>query len=313
MPSPTQRPSWIKAPRNIIFTLGCTLIAVLFAVNCAHHEPLDESFLKEYSQFDSSELIHENPTVYQVFLQEEEVGYLILTSHYGYQSDIVMATLVSKDGQVLDARAYSQGETPSYFRKLLGASFFKKNFVNDPIEDGFSITSNVDAVSHATISSNAATRAVQAGVSYLGEHYLHTAVTPHDNTMKVGLLDVLVLVMLILALIGARFSKQKKLVWLCRLYSIVVMGFLAAQFITLTVLLALFSLEWPSIIDYLRWYILVFGTFLLILATGKNVYCSFICPFGALEEVLFSLGGPIGKKPVNPRVTKLLRLIWGQT
>ena len=302
-----QKTTLSKKVRKILFALGCVVIAVLFALDLAHHEPINESFLDGYDTFDRYERVSDEPPVYEVFNGDDTVGYLVVTGHYGYQSEVVMATLVNLEGNIVDTRAYSQEESPSYFRKLIGQGFFKKNFINKPIENGFSIETNVDAVSHATISSNAATKAINEGVTYVGEHYLGTTVAKQDAGVKVGYLDALVLVMLILALVASRFSKNVKLKWVCRVYSIVVMGFMASQFITLSVLVALFSLDWPSVVDYLRWYLLVFGALIMLLATGKNTYCAYICPFGALQEVVFAFGGPIGKKPLNPTVTKILK------
>ena len=302
-----QKTTLSKKVRKILFALGCVVIAVLFALDLAHHEPINESFLDGYDTFDRYERVSDEPPVYEVFNGDDTVGYLVVTGHYGYQSEVVMATLVNLEGNIVDTRAYSQEESPSYFRKLIGQGFFKKNFINKPIENGFSIETNVDAISHATISSNAATKAINEGVTYVGEHYLGTTVAKQDAGVKVGYLDALVLVMLILALVASRFSKNAKLKWVCRVYSIVVMGFMASQFITLSVLVALFSLDWPSVVDYLRWYLLVFGALIMLLATGKNTYCAYICPFGALQEVVFAFGGPIGKKPLNPTVTKILK------
>ena len=302
-----QKTTLSKKVRKILFALGCVVIAVLFALDLAHHEPINESFLAGYDTFDRYERVSDEPPVYEVFNGDDTVGYLVVTGHYGYQSEVVMATLVNLEGNIVDTRAYSQEESPSYFRKLIEQGFFKKNFMNKPIENGFSIEANVDAISHATISSNAATKAINEGVTYVGEHYLGTTVANQDTGVKVGYLDALVLVMMILALVASRFSKNAKLKWVCRVYSIVVMGFMASQFITLSVLVALFSLDWPSIVDYLRWYLLVFGALIMLLATGKNTYCAYICPFGALQEVVFAFGGPIGKKPLNPAVTKVLK------
>ena len=302
-----QKTTLSKKVRKILFALGCVVIAVLFALDLAHHESINESFLDGYDTFDRYERVSDEPPVYEVFNGDDTVGYLVVTGHYGYQSEVVMATLVNLEGNIVDTRAYSQEESPSYFRKLIGQGFFKKNFMNKPIENGFSIETNVDAISHATISSNAATKAINEGVTYVGEHYLKTTVAKQDTGVKVGYLDALVLVMLILALVASRFSNNAKLKWVCRVYSIVVMGFMASQFITLSVLVALFSLDWPSVVDYLRWYLLVFGALIMLLVTGKNTYCTYICPFGALQEVVFAFGGPIGKKPLNPTVTKVLK------
>lgn len=296
-----------RKPQDIAFYLGCAIIAVLFALNLVYHEPVDEAFLSEYDQFDSYEQVNADPVVFKVAKEGNEVGYLVLTKHYGYQSDVEIASLVSTDGTLIEARTYRQDETPSYYQKLVAGSFFKRNFTDKPIEDGFDISLNVDAISHATISSNAATKAIQQGVSYVGEHYVNTPVAKQGGAPTVGYLDIFVILMLIIAFVASRFSKTAWIKWVARVYSMVVMGFIAAQFITLSVLVAFFSLQWPDVVDYLRWYLLVFGVLVLILGTGKNLYCNYMCPFGAFQELEFALGGPLGSKPLNPRVTKIMR------
>ena len=299
--------SLLSKPKSIAFYVGCAIIAVLFVMNFMYHEPIDEGFLSEDEEFDAYERVNDDPAVFKVSKDGKDIGYLAFASHYGYQSDVVMASLVGLDGMLIDARPYSEDETPSYFQKLVSGGFFDKNFRNVPIEDGFSISTNVDAVSHATISSNASTQAVQKSVSYVGSQYLNTKVADRGNDLVVGQLDIFVIIMLILALVASRFTKKAWIKWVARIYSIVVMGFLAAQFITLSVLVAFFSLDWPSVVDYLRWYLLVFGVLILLLGTGKNLYCNYMCPFGAFQEAEFALGGPLGKKPLNPRVTKIMR------
>ena len=294
-------------PRDIVFYIGCAVLAVLFVLNMTYHEPVDEGFLAEYDQFDAYEQVNAEPIVFKVSKDGTDVGYLVITSHYGYQSNVEVASLVSPDGTLIEARTYKQDETPSYYQKLVAGSFFKRNFTDKPIADGFDISTNVDAISHATISSNAATKAIQEGVSYVGANYVNTPVAKQGGQIAIGQLDIFVILMLIIAFVASRFSKKKWLTWVARVYSIVVMGFIAAQFITLSVLVAFFSLDWPSYVDYLRWYLLVFGVLILILGTGKNLYCNYMCPFGAFQGAEFALAGPLGKKPLNPMVTKIMR------
>ena len=302
---------WYKKPTSVAFAACCAIILALFVGNLMYHEPIDQEFLQEYEEFDSYEQVNEDPVLYKVSQDAQDVGYLVFESHYGYQSDVEIATLVGMDGAIIDTRTYAQDESPSYYKKLIGGSFFKKNFPGQDISEGFDINTNVDAISHATISSNAATKAVQKGVSYVGEHYLGVDVQQHEKDIQVGYLDVLVFLMLILAFATSRFTKIPWLKWVARVYSIVVMGFMAAQFITLSVMVALCSLEWPALVDYLRWYILVFGALILILGTGKNLYCNYICPFGALQEVEAALAGPLAKKPLHPKARKILQMAPG--
>lgn len=290
-------------------------LAVLIGLGIGHanyEEPIDEAFLQEYEEFDAWEKVSSEPATFKVSLDGAESGYLVFDEHYGYQSGVVIATLVGTDGTVEDVRTYAQNETPSYYRKLLGGGFFKNNFVGDPAAEGFSIDTNVDAISHATISSNAVANAVQKGSAYVAEEYLGQQVHPAgDQGIKFGRADIILIGMFVLAIVAMRFTKVKWLQWVVRIYSIIMMGFVAAQFITLSVLVAFFTVDWPSIQDYLRWYIMVFGVLGLLLATGKNGYCSHMCPFGALQEVEFALAGTLARTNVNRRVSRILRYIPG--
>lgn len=300
----------LKKVSAIVFGVCLAILVGLGVMHVLYEEPIDEAFLEEFDDFDAWEKVSADPVTFKVSLEGAEAGYLVFDEHYGYQSNIVIATLVGMDGTVVDVRTYAQNETPSYYRKLLGGGFFKDNFIGDPVAEGFSIDTNVDAISHATISSNAVTNAVQKGTAFVSEEYLGQEATPAGNQgVKFGIADAALIGMFVLALVATRFIKVKWLQWLVRVYSIVMMGFVAAQFITLSVLVAFFTMDWPSVQDYLRWYIMVFGVLILLIATGKNTYCSHMCPFGALQEIEFALAGSLARTSIDRRLAKYLRYI----
>ena len=76
--------NWFSKPKNLALIAGCAIIAILFAMNLMYQEPIDESFLDDYDEFDSYELINQDPVVYEVSSEGNLAGYLGLTSHYGY-------------------------------------------------------------------------------------------------------------------------------------------------------------------------------------------------------------------------------------
>jgi len=47
---------------------------------------------------------------------------------------------------------------------------------------------------------------------------------------------------------------------------------------------------WPAWRDHLYWYLLIGGVLLPILLTGKSLYCSHVCPFGAVQQALGAAG-----------------------
>ncbi len=48
---------------------------------------------------------------------------------------------------------------------------------------------------------------------------------------------------------------------------------------------------WPQWQTGIYWYLLIGGVFLILITTRKNVYCNWICPFGAAQECLAVIGG----------------------
>ncbi len=297
---------------KLLFMAGFAIVLVLGIMNVLYEEPFDEVFMQEFDQFNEWEQVNSDPLVFSVSQDGTQVGYLAFDEHYGYQSDIVMGTLVGLDGVVLQTSVYQEDETPAYIRKLVGAAFYKNNFIGDSIEQGFSVDTNVDAVTKATISSNAVANAVEKSVSYVGENYLDIEVIPaNGDTIKVTSSDFVLLGMFVLAIAATRFPKLSWLQWVTRIYSVVMLGFVIAQFITLSVLVAFFSFEWPSLVDYLRWYIMIFGVLALLLITGKNSYCSHMCPFGAFQEIEAAFAGSLCKTNASRRIAAWARYIPG--
>jgi polyferredoxin len=47
----------------------------------------------------------------------------------------------------------------------------------------------------------------------------------------------------------------------------------------------------PSIRENLVWYLLLIGIPVITFAFGKNIYCFWLCPFGAVQELTAKLGG----------------------
>lgn len=63
------------------------------------------------------------------------------------------------------------------------------------------------------------------------------------------------------------------------------------------------TFNFPSVYENLKWYILLFGSLALVLLTGKNLYCTYICPFGAMQQLEFKLA-KLDFFKVNPRIIK---------
>jgi polyferredoxin len=61
----------------------------------------------------------------------------------------------------------------------------------------------------------------------------------------------------------------------------------------------------PSVLYELYYYILLFGSIIILFLTKKNIYCSSVCPFGSVQDVLAKVGNA---KIFRPVLYKRLRL-----
>lgn len=267
-----------------IIALVMTLVLIgLYVRLMLSSDPIDLSFMDDYDNFDSYESLNEQMTAFQVSLEGQEVGYVLITSEDGFQSEIFVATYVNGYGLVEDVRVVQHNETPSYLDRVVGSSFIN-NFGEMSIADGFSADTNVDTVSKATISSTAITKAVQKAAVLAGEDYLNIEVTRPARDFKIKMIDLAIIIIFMLV-IAANITKNKKLRLVTLFYAVIIMGFKFAGFVTYASFYQIITFNFPSFADNLRWYLLVVGSIAMVLIMGKNVYCAYICPYGALQEL----------------------------
>lgn len=67
-------------------------------------------------------------------------------------------------------------------------------------------------------------------------------------------------------------------------FSVFLLGFRLNSSINLGDFASLISGNFSSFQERLFWFLLIIGTFLLILIVGRNLYCIWLCPFGAIQE-----------------------------
>jgi hypothetical protein len=242
-----------------------------------------ESFVKSYDSFDRHEKAWTSPLVYKVYKKGEPLGHLVFESEVGYQSEVVIATLVSPSTKILDVRTFRHNETPPFYNRLVDQDFFSQ-FRGRDIAPGVKVNNNIDAITGATISANAATRAAQRGMTFIGDQYLNIEVKDLYADINFGEMEVAAIVMILLAT-GAYRTNNKNLRTLVLIYSVLVMGFHFSLFISYSYFFTLLTGNWPSFAEDLKRYLLIGGLFGFIAISGKNVYCAYMCPFGALQEL----------------------------
>jgi NosR/NirI family nitrous oxide reductase transcriptional regulator len=189
-----------------------------------------DSFLNRYEMVDRFEKILSEPLVYKAHTKDGSTAFLVFEKEIGYQSEVVMASLISPAGTLLDARTLRHGESPPFYNKLYDSDFFSR-FTGKEIVEGVKVGTNIDGVSGATISAAAAAKAVHGGMTFVGNRYLSSEVINLYSEIDFGAPEVAVLLMLLLSAVAYK-TKNTTFRYVILFYSLAIMGFQFALFIS---------------------------------------------------------------------------------
>jgi hypothetical protein len=224
---------------------------------------------------------------------------------HGYHGPITLALHVEKEGALRAFRILHSRETPAYLARLeawLGGLAGRNVFAPDPFRD-------VDTVSGATLSSQAIVQTLARSGRAFATEVLgqEVAGAPPPATPAGPNRDFVVLALLT---VGAILLRYRPRVWFRRAFlavTLVVTGFLLnLQFSTQHVF-GLLSLD-PPVVRLTAGFFMIFLVPAVVLLFG-NVYCGWVCPFGALQELLGDLRRRRPDTDPHPRVWRYGRVV----
>jgi len=235
------------------------------------------------------------------------VGWAAVARSSGYGGPVTVLVGVDTEGTVNGVEVVEQSETLSFYRRVRDSGYldtYLERHVTAPLQLG----NDVEAVTRATQSSRAICNAVRESSHYIAERQLGLDVEHGPVSIPFGMPETVLIVLYAVALSGMliRFKLKKVLRWISILVSLVFLGFLFSRSLTISHVNALLLGYWPSIRENLIWFLLVGGVLMITLGTGKNLYCTWICPFGAAQECLGAIGGAAVKVPLHIK----RRLAW---
>lgn len=233
----------------------------------------------------------------------QSLWYLYTGKGNGYNGPVT--TLVQTDikGDIIQIKVTANHETPSYFLKLEKNNFLK---AASQIEiSNYLAGEPVNTVSGATITSMAVMQGIRNGYSKGENISLLQSTRP-----SFGVLEIIVLFLLIsgiiLQWIKNQFTRQI-ILWSSMIISLVFLGFVYNQPVTISRIVAVLNGYMPEVRHEFYLYLLLGGSVMTIILTGRNVYCHSVCPFGAAQEVLGKTGRAKSFRPGYFRRLKYLQ------
>ena len=223
---------------------------------------------------------------------EFPMAYLAVAAANGYGGPMKVVVAVDPQGYLIAYSVIAHNETASYFNKLAGSELFSF-FLEKSVSDKFIAGHGLDAVSGATVSTNAFVTAVNTANRAIAEKILGLEL-PGDpvRRVKFGVVEIFLLLYVAIGFIGnlksVKFPHSVR--WVILISSVVIIGFVYNRPLTLAKVNLLILGEWPQWRMNLYWYILMGGILLGLTINNKNPYCPWFCPFGAVQECLGKIG-----------------------
>ena len=270
--------------RDIIIVAGIFVLIVLANIIGSHrHTASEQQLIESFFPPGQYNLHKENDNKWILYEGSPlPTGYLYTGEGRGYNGKVGVFAHTDTDGQIIGLELARHSETPSYVDRIKRDGFLGR-VVNFNIRE-FAYDEPLDAVSGATVTCNAILEAVRYS-------YLEAEELPYEDAAGIvfGLSELFVIMILatgaLLAYIRPR-RLQKVVIWMLLVFTLVWLGFMTNQTLTLSRIAAILSGYFPDTRRELYLYILLGGSILLIFILRRNVYCHSVCPFGSAQELL---------------------------
>ncbi len=254
--------------------------------------------------------ISNDPLVYKASDNNNTViAYCGVGEGKGYAGNIRIAVAVDCHGKVLGTRVLDQVETPAYFAKLIKSDYFKQYRGKKIDGDAFKLNQDVQAVSGATVSSRGSINAIIAAIKGiiaqqpdLAGNSEWSSRGEHESTTFRDYLPLLALCLLLSIAIYGSIRKKNRLRWVTMLAGIAILGIWQERMLSLAIIGNLFMNPLLFVKISLFTAVLIIAVALTCLLLRKNLYCYWICPFGATQEIIFKASGN-----KNPKIEKTFR------
>lgn len=270
-----------------IVALVSLLGALIYGWTARENESI--RFISEYFDKLQVKKISSDPEGYGVYGREHLKYYLYPEKSIGWGGPMKVAPVVDIDGKIQEIMVLEHRETPAFFQFIFSSGFFDQ-FTGKGILDPLELGSDIDGVTGATVSSIAFVEAVRKAMNQTAREQMGTIIPRKKSVWSMGRNEI-ILLSLYLTTAFCILLKLKKARLLLLVLNFLFLGLVMKMPISISNLAALFMGHVPDIKGNLFWWLLIPGTLVLILLLGKNLYCQWVCPFGALQELISRTGG----------------------
>ena len=245
------------------------------------------------SQLPSGSILTEHDDGIYSF-KSDSSQFIVAGEGNGYGGILRTAVQFSSQGQIRQVYLVNHKETPSFVKRLKSRRF-SEGFTGMNWEDILNNNDLPDGISGATFTCRALTEGVITATHLFASEFLDIEDLPEQSSFVLKWTvshTILVLVLLMSVIIThPRFRRKITARWILLIFNLIFLGFWTGNQISIVQISRLTSGEFPPPGQHLFFYILIGGSFTIMLLLNKNLYYDRICPFGAAQDCLAAIGG----------------------
>lgn len=236
------------------------------------------------------------------------LGYAVQSEASGYGGPMTVFTSITTDGIITNVTITDNCETPAYLKRVLKAHYLDE-FISKPVSAPLEPGKDIDTVSGATYTVKGIAQAVKKGATQVAIHELGIEISS-ESKMILGWQELVLFALygLVFLAVSRKYSKLRPYVLAV---SFLFLGIALNAALSLSNITSLISGNMPAFPERPFWYVLTLGVLGITLLWGRNFYCSWLCPFGGLQEGIYKALNFM-KFNVPPQITALTQKIrWG--
>ncbi len=235
--------------------------------------------------------ISRDPLIFEGNVGGENPGpcFISVEKASGYGGPVTVGTEVDASGTIRRVLVMDHNETPAFMKKIRDHRFLDQ-YSGKSVSAHLYLNSDIDSVTGATVSSKAIAKCVRRGAHAIGKDLMNLPIPDEKRKIEFGFQEGVLIALYALVLIGV-LRKITILRYVTLASGVIFLGFYMNSAISLANIASILLGHVPPITEKAFWWLLIMGTLAIILVHGKNLYCYWLCPFGALQEFATKIGG----------------------
>lgn len=246
-----------------------------------------EGALVQQIQSMSSDLVNIQQQSESVFTANRKSNpsdtlYIGVASHPSYGGPLSVAVILNENKVIERVALVESSDTTTYIQRVLDAGI-----LDDFLGANTQYLPEIEAVTGATLSSNAMKEGVKKAIAVIDGKNQGDSTFPlsSNEIAKIGSTLYIFMVAYIITSSMYRWNKNYAR-WALLAVSTVTIGFMYGTQFSLSSLVLLLSGVWLSGLASYASLLCLICAIAIFFFSKKNLYCNFICPFGAIQEGL---------------------------